>query len=241
MTHEELINSPEYKKAEKEIKQFNTMKTNLKNLIYYALGAIIIIALIAITVHLLNTPKKTGISLHDKQLIDSVNRVNLELKNAEIDSIRLVLSLEAQKSHSEAETSSKQAQKYKSIADKQKRTLDSLKIINAPCGQQLTKCTELNGTYQNEIKELEVTCSALDVEARSYSNQLFLCDKQRDNDSMILHDYMVTSKMQDSVIFVRNQQIEKQVKKTKVAKVFGNIKSVIFTTLGIAGTIYIMK
>ena len=159
----------------------------------------------------------------------------LKLENKHLDSLMKVESAKIKNAEIKAAKHAETANKYIIIAKKQQKQLDSLKIVSAPCSEQLSKCIETNSTLNNVIAENDTTIESLGQEAESYSIKLYLSEKQNLN-------LNVTVLSKDSTIFAINeinQNLTKQLKKNN--NWFNRNKLWIGIGLGAAGTAFILK
>lgn len=99
--------------------------------------------------------------------------------------------------------------------------IDSLKAIAD------TICYPIIAAYDRKVEDLDSLCTVLDTEAMLYSEKLFLTEKQRTNDSLILSDFKRGYNELDSLYLLRGKEIKKQKKITKFAAVFGAVVSII--------------
>lgn len=219
------------------------MKT--KQIIYIAVAVAFLALIIAVICQNSALNKKsaeiTKLSTEKQLTIDSVKISDRNVHNTEMQALKDSLSTNAQLSKEKAKNSLKMANYYSNIVDKQQRIIDSLEFVNADCPEQLTATQNQNETLKKEVSELNVTCDELNNEAENYSKALLLSTKQLKNDSLNIADLSNDLLIMEQKYIYQQKVAEKANKRVKTAKLIGNIKTFIFTTIGIAGTIYLMK
>lgn len=173
--------------------------------------------------------------------IDSVKISDRLLHNSEIQELKDSFSTTAKISSEKAKNSIKMANYYSNIVDRQQRVIDSLEFVNADCPEQLEANKNQNETLKQEVKVLNKTCDELNNKAENYSNALSISNQQLKNDSLNIFDLSNDLLLMEQKYINEQKVAEKENKRVKTAKLIGNIKTIIFTTVGIAGTIYVMK
>jgi len=108
--------------------------------------------------------------------------------------------------------------------------IDSMKKANVECPVILAKATET-------IDTMNVVIEQLGVEAESYSNALYNCEKQRAVDELILNDSKALSRQCDSLLIEEYKNTSNAKKQTKSAIFWGNVKAVGVAVLGVAALI----
>lgn len=108
--------------------------------------------------------------------------------------------------------------------------IDSMKNANVDCPIILAKATET-------IDTMNVVIEQLGVEAESYSNALYNCEKQRAFDKLILNDFKSLNKQCDSLLIEEYKNTTRAKKQTKSAIFWGNVKAGAVAVLGIAALI----
>ena len=178
----------------------------------------------------------------DKQLvIDSVNNANLSANNSYFQHEKDSLSIIALSYKKEAKNSLKIAYNLSKEVDKQQRLIDSLTFVQAECPERLQAEQNQNKTLKQEVEELNISVENLNNEAESYSRQLYLSVKQLKNDTIIIGNITNDLTLANEKCNLLQKQAVKDKKRVKSAIFFGNVKAIALTTLGIVGTVYIMK
>ena len=169
------------------------------------------------------------------QIVDSMRTVGLMSKNAAIDSVRSVEAQKAQVAHHTSEISLRKANKLQRELDKKKAENDSLKSAKAPCEVQLDKCNEMNTTLEAISAQKDTTIEELEIEAESYSRQLYLCDQQNTNLNLIIQSKDSANNVQKTAIAVYKKQLSKK------DNVFKKAEKWIFGVAGAVIAILIIK
>ena len=208
--------------------------------------ALLICALSVISILEYTHIKKIGKTIRNLQIekqltIDSVKISDRNVHNTEMQALKDSFSTNAQLSKEKAKNSLKMANYYSTIVDKQQRVIDSLEFVNAECPEQLEATKNQNETLKKEVSELNATCDELNNEAENYSKALLISTKQLKNDSLNIADLSNDLLIMEQKYIYQQKVAEKANKRVKTAKLIGNIKTVIFTTIGITGTVYLMK
>ena len=178
----------------------------------------------------------------DKQLvIDSVNNANLRANNSSFQHEKDSLGIIALSYKKDAKNSLKIANNLSKEVDKQQKVIDSLTFVQAECPERLQAEQNQNETLKQEVSELNISVENLNNEAESYSRQLYLSVKQLKNDSIIIGNLSNDLQLMTEKYRLEQKVSEKANKRVKVAKFIGNLKAIVFTTIGISGTVYLMK
>ena len=166
---------------------------------------------------------------------DSITSANLQLENVKIDSTRSVEARKTKTAEQAAQIHAGTANKFKSKANKLQSELDSLKAINAPCEQQLTKCEETSDNLYKVIAQNDSTIEDIGREAEGYSRQLYLCDSQRKNDSILIQSKISLISETDRI----NGQLRKELQRKN--SWFERNKLWIGVVVGVVGTVLVVK
>lgn len=215
---------------------------NPLTIILSVIGIVLIFALCVSISNGIEKDKQIEKITTEKQLtIDSVNNANLALNNAEIQTLKDSLNKRSQMYKKDAQRSWNAAENLSEIVDQQQRKIDSLEYVKADCPERLAAEQKQNETLKKEVAELDTTVENLGAEAESYSQQLYLSVKQLKNDSIIIGNLSNDLQLMTEKYRLEKKVSEKANKRVKTAKFIGNLKAIVFTTIGIAGTVYLMK
>lgn len=169
-------------------------------------------------------------------IVDSVQTADLWKKNAQIDSVKAQEAKKTIDARTSAVYWEKIANKRGISATKYKNKADSLaQYAGEDCKPFLDAYRQANDSLKSENVALDSTNLKLNIEAESYSRQLYLSEQQ-----VVIKDTIIASKVRliatkDNTIFVQNKALNKK------ESIFKKAEKWVYGVVGAVGAILIMK
>ena len=169
---------------------------------------------------------QTNQSVYEAEIIKAKNEVSnyfLTRENAKIDSVKQIEKQKVELVKIEREFYKSEANRLRLSDIELQKKYNKLVAENAPCSKLLESSLEMNDTLRNEVKALTKENVYLDVECESYSNQLYLTEKQNTNLQILLSNSKKEIEADQLVIANYKKLVDKTKKKNKFIHAVGGV------------------